>query len=276
MEVTQLEIKKRFIVDGFKISREELNDGWSMPYGHCHEAYEIYLLENGERTVTIGNTEYIAAAHDVTLFPTNTPHKSSGTVPFCGICIHFSERYLDLHFTSESKRQLMKCFQFNLISLDEKGFNYIKKASQGFTPEASDNFLTLANILNILLKNTTTITDLPNKKTKIVITKAQLILDYVNENYFYIKRISDITELFNVSENYIFKVLRNEYGVTPKQYVNTLRIKYACHRLRYADASIKTIALDSGYNSYEHFSSVFKKLMQVTPTEYRSKAKSKH
>ena len=33
------------------------------------------------------------------------------------------------------------------------------------------------------------------------IKKSQRVIEYVNENYVYIKKISDITDIFNLSEN---------------------------------------------------------------------------
>lgn len=57
--------------------------------------------------------------------------------------------------------------------------------------------------------------------------------------------------------------------MTPKQYINKLRINNACHRLKYEKKSIKSIALDCGFDSYEHFINVFKKAVGCTPSEYK-------
>lgn len=269
-----MEAKKRFIYDDFRMSQEKLTEGWTMPYSHYHAAYEIYVLEYGERTVTIGDKEYTARAHDATLFEPDIPHKSKGVTEFSGICIHFTERYLDLYFSPEAKKYMMKCFEHKLISIDDDGFAFIKNAADEYSPACSGNFLILADILNILCRcchdNDDTETSHTQKKTK----KSQLIIDYVNENYVYIKRINDITELFGVTENYIFQIFRRHYGMTPKQYINMLRIKHACHRLRYADKSIKSIALECGYGSYEYFINVFKQTMGCTPSQYRINEKS--
>ena len=266
--------KKRFIADSFRMSEESLTDGWSMPYAHYHDAYEIYILESGERTVTIGETEYTARKYDATLFAAQMTHKSRGNVPFSGICIHFTTRFLGAYFTDSAAEKLMKCFQYNVIRLDDEGFGYIKKAAAEFKQEAADNFLILANILNILCRSGGAEDAAVIKKQSKKPRKSQLIIDYVNENYFYIKKVSDITERFSVSENYVFKIFREKYGVTPKQHINSLRIKNACHRLYYTERTVREIAVESGFESYERFYAVFKKIMNITPTEYRSKIHS--
>lgn len=261
--------KKRFIFDDFRISQESINYGWTMPYSHCHVAYEIYILKSGERTVTIEDMEYTAKAMDATLFSSNTSHKSRGDTPFSGICIHFSERYIDLYFTTAAKKQLMKCFKHKVISLSDTDFETIQRISDNFKEKASNNFLILAFILDILNRSVNSVDLGVSAGSEKKIKKSQRVIEYVNENYVYIKKISDITDIFNLSENYVFQIFRKNYSMTPKQYINKLRINNACHRLKYEKKSIKSIALDCGFDSYEHFINVFKKAVGCTPSEYK-------
>lgn len=264
-----MDIKRSFIIDDFIISQESIEYGWTMPYSHCHAAYEIYILKSGERTVIIDDMEYSVKEKDTTLFSSNTSHKSKGDTPFSGICIHFSERYIDLYFTPSAKKQLMKCFKYKVISLSDTDFETIQSIADNFKESASNNFLILAFILDILnhsVKSANTGV-LTNREKKI--KKSQRIIEYVNENYVYIKKISDITDIFKVSENYVFQIFRKNYAMTPKQYINKLRINNACHRLKYGKKSIKSVAYDCGFDSYEHFIKVFKKAVGATPTEYR-------
>ncbi len=261
--------KKRFIIDDFIISQESVDHAWTMPYSHCHAAHEIYILKSGERTVKIEDMEYAAKAMDATLFAANVSHKSRGDTPFSGICIHFSERYLDLYFTAEAKKQLMKCFKHKVIGLSDADFEIIQNIADNFTESASNNFLILAFILDILNRSVNSVNTGVSADSEKKVKKSQRIIEYVNENYVYIKKISDITDIFKVSENYVFKIFRQNYDITPKQYINKLRINTACHRIKYSDKSIKSIAYDCGFDSYEHFINVFKKAVGCTPSEYR-------
>lgn len=263
--------KIKFINDDFRISQERMDSGWTMPYSHRHLAYEIYILKSGERTVTIEDKEYLAKAYGATLFSSNIPHRSRGDVPFSGICIHFSERYLDKYFTENAKNALMRCFKNKVISLRNNDFNIIKQFADSFTVYTQDNFIILFLILNIL--NHSAVDNnagLPTGQEK-KISKSRLIMQYVDDNYIYIKRVSDITDIFKVSETYVFQIYRKKYNMTPKQYINKLRVRNACHRLKYTDYTIKSIAISCGFDSYEYFVGVFKKIVGCTPTEYRNK-----
>lgn len=262
--------KMSFVSDDFRISQENCEEGWMMPYTHYHVSHEVYVLERGERIVTIQDAEYIAKAHDATLFYSNVPHRSRGESAFSGICLHFSERYMDAHFSEVAKRQLMSCFKHKVISLSEENYQKIKYFADNFQVAAPDNFVTLAVILGILNRSVLAETKMPHPlKHK----KSELILDYVNENYSYIKRIDEITEQFGVSENYVFQVFRKQYGMTPKGYINELRIRNACHKLKNMQNSVKQVSTACGFDSYEYFVRVFKKQIGCTPTEYREQEK---
>lgn len=264
-----MDLKNRFINDDFRISQESTGNGWTMPYSHCHVSYEIYILTSGERVVTIEDKEYTVKAHDATLFLSNVPHKSRGNTPFSGICIHFSERYLDLSFTVNTKKNLLRCFKNKVLYLSDDAFHTIQTIADNFIVNSTDNFVILSIILTLLNHSAPGNHDGVTAGQEKGLNKAQLIMQYIEENYVFIKHISDITTTFHVSEAYIFQIYRKNYNVTPKQYINRLRIRHACHRLQHTSHTIKSIALDCGFDSYEYFVNVFKEIARCTPTEYR-------
>lgn len=261
--------KMSFISDDFRMSQENCGNGWVMPYSHYHVSHEIYILESGGRIVSIEDKDYTVRAHDATLFSSNMPHRSRGEVPFAGICLHFSEKYLDAYFSEAGKKSLMKCFQYRVISLSEEDFKRIKYFADNFKVYGADNFVVLATILSILNHSALPVNETAGSEKKK--TKAELVLNYVNENYVRIKQISEITERFAVSENYVFQIFRKRYSMTPKQYINELRIRNACLRLHRSESSVRTIASECGFESYEYFVRVFKGIAGCTPTQYRER-----
>lgn len=48
-------------------------------------------------------------------------------------------------------------------------------------------------------------------------------------------------------------------------------MEYACNLLLTTNMDISQIAYQSGYNSYPHFCTQFKQVMQMSPTAYRDK-----
>ena len=57
-------------------------------------------------------------------------------------------------------------------------------------------------------------------------------------------------------------------GVSLKEYLRTLRIKYAVSLFDHGMDSVKNVALLSGFNDPLYFSTVFKKTVGVSPTDY--------
>ena len=198
--------KRSFMTKDFAISKESHSEGWTMPYMHYHDSYEIYILESGSRIVTIGDNEYKVGAHDVTLFNKNIPHTSRGDTPFAGICIHLLDRFTDFYFTKEAKKHLLKCFNYTVIHLSDNEFQIIKSIADNFVVKADNNFMKLAQIADLLSAAAKRSEEYMPSQKQNPVSKASRIIQYVNDNYIFINNINDITERFGVSESYIFKI----------------------------------------------------------------------
>lgn len=59
------------------------------------------------------------------------------------------------------------------------------------------------------------------------------------------------------------------YESTPHQYIRQRRLLRARELLRSTDASLSTVALETGFASHAHFSTVFRAATGVTPSNYR-------
>ncbi len=78
-----------------------------------------------------------------------------------------------------------------------------------------------------------------------------------------------IAKEFETSANYLGKQFKNLLGITYNDYINRVRMRYACNLISSSDMSIKEVAHAAGYRSTEYFYSVFKKHIGITPREYR-------
>ena len=83
-----------------------------------------------------------------------------------------------------------------------------------------------------------------------------------------VSRLSVSQEL-HVSVNYLGALFCKSIGVSFREYLNMLRLKYACRLLLSSDLSVKEIAYASGYQTNGHFLRLFKKQLHMTPSEYK-------
>lgn len=267
--------KRSFMTKDFSISQESHSEGWTMPYTHFHDSYEMYILESGSRIVTIDDIEYCVGSYDVTLFNKNIPHTSRGDTPFSGICIHLLDRFIDFYFTKEAKKILLECFNHTVIHLTEDEFSVIKNIANNFVIKEEGNFMKFVQIADILSNAAKRLDDHVSFQKQNPTSKAKSIIQYVNDNYIFINNVADIMEHFGVSESYVFKIFKQEYNTTPKKYLYQLKLNNACHWLENRDTTIKTIAFESGFECYEYFIRLFKEKMKCTPTEYRNRYRQK-
>lgn len=65
------------------------------------------------------------------------------------------------------------------------------------------------------------------------------------------------------------EIFKQEYHMTPKEYVNSLRLRTAMQMLGQTDEKVIDVACAAGFTSLSAFNRFFKKQMGQTPSEYR-------
>lgn len=80
---------------------------------------------------------------------------------------------------------------------------------------------------------------------------------------------SEMAEMCDLSTNQFRMVFTRRTGMTPKQYVDQVKIKRACELLCATRQSVSRIAKALGYVDQYHFSRRFKNLTGMSPSSYR-------
>ena len=71
------------------------------------------------------------------------------------------------------------------------------------------------------------------------------------------------------SPEHVARVVRTQFGCTPSDYVNRIRMEHAARELRLGSSSIADIALECGIQDLSHFYSLFHAAFGQTPRRYR-------
>lgn len=72
-----------------------------------------------------------------------------------------------------------------------------------------------------------------------------------------------------ISEVYFRKIFKEEYGLSPKQYIQQIRINKAKELLKSGYLTVTAVSDMVGYSSIYHFSKAFKAQTGYNPTEYQ-------
>lgn len=101
------------------------------------------------------------------------------------------------------------------------------------------------------------------------------IADYVQQNYDKDISLKDLADKLFLSNAYLSKYIKRQFGMNFIEYVNSVRLNYAVSQLLYSDKPLGRIAMDTGFASSTALNRTFKDKYHMTPTEYRIQWKGK-
>ncbi len=99
---------------------------------------------------------------------------------------------------------------------------------------------------------------------------AKDIKRYIASEFAGTLSLSKIAERYGYSDDYIIKIFKNRYGITPYQYLIKKRLAQAESLLVQSNLSIEEISRAVGYNDFSTFFRDFKKKYGMSPTERRT------
>jgi len=102
---------------------------------------------------------------------------------------------------------------------------------------------------------------------------VSLAIHYMRENIIRKVTVEEIAAFVGYSVSHFISVFHKKTGQSPIHYLTQLRIQQASHQLDFSDMKINQIATMLGYDDPFYFSRTFKKVMGMSPIEYRRKVK---
>ena len=86
---------------------------------------------------------------------------------------------------------------------------------------------------------------------------------------------NDELNKIGLSEHRAVEIFKDAYGMTPKAYMDTLKLQEAKRRLSETDEKVIEIAASVGFGGLSTFNRFFKEQAGCSPTAYRKNVKSK-
>jgi len=100
------------------------------------------------------------------------------------------------------------------------------------------------------------------------------IIHYIRHNYQNDLKLETIAGLFGYNSSYLGKMFKEKTGKNFNNYLECIRIENASELLRTTNLKIYEISAKTGYKNVDYFQKKFKKIMGITPTQYRSGCKT--
>lgn len=102
--------------------------------------------------------------------------------------------------------------------------------------------------------------------------QSQMVLEairYMEAHYGEKAVLGRFCQEYHYSQQYVSRRFKQETGLTALEYLQKVRIEKCCELLTGSDLRIVDIAQQAGYDDIKFFNTVFKRLVHMSPREYR-------
>ena len=99
------------------------------------------------------------------------------------------------------------------------------------------------------------------------------ILNYIQLNYQNEISVDAIAKKFNMNTTALCRYFKEKTSKPMMQYVNEMRVGYACKLLMDKTMSVSEICYESGFNNIANFNRMFKRINECSPSAYRMRIK---
>lgn len=111
---------------------------------------------------------------------------------------------------------------------------------------------------------------LGRKNSSLALRHVNEIKEYLDFNFYKKISIEDISKEFFLSRQYIRNIFVKYMKVSPKQYLQKIRMEKAADLLANTQYSIAIVSYSVGYEDQLAFSKIFKSYHGLSPTQYRN------
>lgn len=240
---------------------------------HKHDdRLEIVFIVKGSGSHLIGNTRYQTKAGDILIFNRGVIHdemaevNSDMVVYCCGI--------KNLQIKGMEENCLFDMLSPAVIASGDKR-ELIEKTLDTMFLYVRDNLAAAnENCRYLLASLLTTIIRLPREKIKPIsykrLTLVEQVKHYIDQHYQEELTLQDIALRFNVSPYYLAHLFKEQTNFSPIQYMIRRRIGEAQSLLINTNHSVTRIASLVGYDNANYFSTLFSKMIGISPSSYRT------
>lgn len=280
------EFLDRRVMPNSSFAITHLRDSHFIKRFHYHEQIEVVAIVKSTGTRFVGDNISFFEPGEIVVIGKNLPHMWQNSDQYFdtdnqdqaeAVTIHlglnFSENnFLDIPENSEisnlinnSIRGILfknspKIFQKISELNNEKGYNRLLKIleilndlglSKSYEPLASDGFMER-------ISNT--------KESRIY-----QVHKFIMNNFKKEVTLDQVAEVANMNASAFSRYFKKVQGRTLIQYINDIKIGYACKLLMNDNMNVIEVCYESGFNNVSNFNKQFRKIHGKSPREYRSK-----
>lgn len=102
--------------------------------------------------------------------------------------------------------------------------------------------------------------------------RIRRVMDYIARNVEKPHTVNTLAEKVGLSPSRFAYLFRQEVGIPPQRYLESLRLERACRLLEHTDHSVTKVAAQVGFECPFYFATRFRKRYDLSPMQYRHRA----
>ncbi len=235
---------------------------------HFHDYYVISFIENGQRCLTCRSREYVLEPGDLLLMNARDNHSCEqvGSQPMDYRSLNISPEVMGKAVFEITGKEYLPYFSPQVVCRSEL-VPMLRELHQIIMQEASDFrkeelfFFLLEQLVDDYTEG-----EIPAGNAE-QSTQIQAVCNYLEQHYMDSIRLEDLCGLTGLSKYYLLRFFTKQKGISPYNYLETLRIDKAKKLLEQGVLPLEA-AMQTGFNDQSHFTNFFKKFIGLTPKQY--------
>ena len=238
--------------------RCRFHDGWHMEE-NLHEYSEFIYCIAGEGIVTVNGKTITLKAKELIWIPPNYIHQydfDSSKV----ICAVFSNDFIPLFFKILGNRY----FCVSAVRMDE-----LADILESFYELKKEDPLRICGYLNLICARVLMQSEFVEARNMDGVL-YQKVITYLSKHYTEDVALSGVAKEFGYNAKYLSHALHDLTGINFRRLLNVYRVNCAKELLKASKYdNISSVAAKSGFSALNTFNREFKKIVGMTPREYR-------
>lgn len=267
----------------------QVEEPYFFPSWHFHPECEIMLVLEGMGIRFAGDSMERFQRGDLVFFGPQIPHLYRSDSPYYendsalvskAIVIYFKEDFLGQDFLDLPDMLPLK----KLFHSAKRGIKFTGSVREELTKKITvldkledgmERIIGLLTILKTMSASKDNILLSSSAFTKFIeesdCERINKVYQFIMDNYADSPTLEQIADVANMSATAFCRYFKSHTHKTYTQFLNEIKIGNACKLLMDNNHSISQVCYEIGFNNFTHFNSQFKKIIGITPREYKNR-----
>ncbi|UVI27289.1 helix-turn-helix domain-containing protein [Paenibacillus spongiae] len=228
----------------------------------------LFAVEEGRFEYQIGEDCGVAEFGDVVVCPPQVAF-------YRNVLTSLSFHSITFTLPEGEPQQLQSLLAHRKIRLPQirrlsENYSCLRRADQQISYSSDNQKLKQHYLADLWLMIAQQVLDFPDAGP--FLEEDEIIRDvaiYFNNHAHEAIEIRDVAHRFGMTPVQLIRRFKNAYSINPLQYLTSIRVKQACRLLLLTEWTLDVIAGKCGYENGFYLSRVFRKVMGVSPSEFR-------